>query len=194
MKKIELLLIALIIGSTFVRAQTINLKNGQTTFKLEAPAGSLSATNKNVSGQIDPSDGTFVINVDVRAFKFDSEVMPVRINDYTSQRFHLYYMQSEQFPDAAYRGKVLNRNAIQWTKNGVYKVKTSGSLTIHGQTKEAEIPVVIVIKDGVARMESTFTVATKDYGVRLPSSVSGTFFRDIEVHVTAGLERNKTTN
>ncbi|PSK92040.1 YceI family protein [Taibaiella chishuiensis] len=189
MKKIKLLALLILIGSLgVVRAQVLNFKNAAVSFRLEAPAGSLLANNKSLTGSIDIAKGTFQVRVDVQAFRFNSESLPDRINDYTSQRFHLYYMQSEKYPHASYNGTFSSKE-VNWNKDGVYKVKTAGSLTIHGVTRQADIPITVYIKNGKSRVESNFMVETKDYAIRLPSSVKALFFQNVDVVVKSDLDK-----
>ncbi len=191
MKKIKLLaLLCLIYNLGTVNAQVLNFKNPEVSFALEAPAGSLIAKNKSLSGSIDMIKNTFQVKVAVQAFQFESESLPGRINDYTSQRFHLYYMQSEKYPDAGYTGTLTGKD-INWKKDGVYKVKTTGSLTIHGVTRPADIPITVYIKNGKCRVESNFMVETKDYAIRVPSSVKALFFQQVEVQVKAELDKGQ---
>ena len=187
MKKIKFfVLLCLVCNLEMVHAQVLQFNKAEVSFLLEAPAGSLTAKNKSLTGSIDITGNTFRVKVNVAAFRFDSETLPERINDYTSQRFHMYYMQSEKFPEAGYTG-LINGKSISWTKDGTYKATTNGTLTIHGVSQPAEIPITVTIKNGRYSVDAEFIVATKDFGIRLPASVKALFFQNVAVRVKSDL-------
>ncbi|MEZ4950050.1 MAG: YceI family protein [Saprospiraceae bacterium] len=56
------------------------------------------------------------------------------------EHFNENYMESSKFPKGVFKGQIRDWSKIDLSKDGTYKGTTTGSLTIHGETKEVEVP------------------------------------------------------
>ena len=72
-------------------------------------------------------------------------------------------------------------NALALTKDNIYKVKVTGSLTMHGVTKPVSALAIITIKGGTISASASFTVAAEDYKIRIPALVADKISRQITV-------------
>ncbi len=61
------------------------------------------------------------------------------------EHFNENYMESDKFPKAEFKGRT-DLSGVNFTKDGSYKVKASGKLTMHGVTKDVTTPGTIVVK------------------------------------------------
>ena len=85
------------------------------------------------------------------------------------EHFNEKYMESDKYPRATYKGKI-NEN-IDWSKNGVYQVSSTGVLNIHNVEKIYTEKGTLTIKDGVFTIEGSFNVKTADHNIEIPTIV-----------------------
>ena len=99
------------------------------------------------------------------------------------------YMASEKYPKAGFKGKIANISAVNFSKNGTYKVSVSGDLTIRDVTKPVTATGTITVKDGNITVNSTFSVKRKDYHVIGESFVQKKIQEDIQITVNCEYEK-----
>lgn len=179
MRLFYLLLICLF-GSALGYAQPIyEVKRGKVSFHSEAPQELISAESADVKGVVDISKKAFAFKISIPSFLgFNSPLQ--------REHFNENYMESNIFPEATFRGKVIED--IDYTKEGVYTVRAKGKLSIHGIEKERIIKSQITIKSGSMRIKSDFTVLLSDHDIKIPRVVSEKLAQEIQVSLTADLK------
>ncbi len=182
MRLFYLLLICLF-GSSVGYAQPIyEVKRGKVNFHSEAPQELISAESADVKGVVDISKKAFAFKISIPSFLgFNSPLQ--------REHFNENYMESNIFPEATFRGKVIED--IDYTKEGVYTVRAKGKLSIHGIEKERIIKSQITIKSGSMRIKSDFTVLLSDHDIKIPRVVSEKLAQEIQVSLTADLKPAK---
>jgi len=128
-KNISILIIALLVTST-VFGQNYVTKTGHIKFYSETPIETIEAHNHVVNSALKPSTGDFVFKVLVKSFEFEKALM--------QEHFNENYMESDEFPNAIFKGKVVNASDIDFANDGSYDAAIEGDLTIHGVTKAVE--------------------------------------------------------
>lgn len=100
-----------------------NLKvaSGKVYFKSDAPQEIIRGLGQTVFGEIDPIQKTLTINIDLRDFTTANRLRDVHLHD--------NYLESEDFPYAKYKGKLISFDSATG------KVKTIGTLYLHGRKK-----------------------------------------------------------
>ncbi len=168
-------------------ATQYNLSKGTVSFTLPAPIGELLATNSDMKGTLETSSGALNFTIAVGGFRFITAAMPDHINEATTKRFNDYYLETEKFPNASFKGQILDAKKINFSKEGTYNVKIKGAITIHGQQQEIWRDAAIVIKGGNISLKSVFTLSLSDYQVRVPEVVRDVFFKEVTVAVDCQL-------
>lgn len=82
------------------------------------------------------------------------------------EHFNENYAESDKFPKATFSGSYAEN--VDFTKEGVYQLKVNGKLTIHGVTREVQLPATIVVKNGSITGTSTFKLNPTDYEIDIP--------------------------
>ena len=165
---------ALLFSFTAQAQEIFSTKTGQILFFSDNPIEKIEATNSEVSSLL-KKDGEMAFNVLIKGFKFERALM--------QEHFNENYLESDKFPKASFKGKITNPEAINWDKDGEYKVKVVGDLTIHGETQKANHDAIISIKGGKVTGKSKFKVKCADYKIKIPSVVKDKIAENIDVTV-----------
>lgn len=183
MKKVIVILAACCLAGTFAHAQKWMTRTGKVSFFSSTPVENIEAFNNETATVIDAKSGDVVFMVPVKSFKFEKALM--------QEHFNENYMESDKFPKAEYKGKISNLGDVNFQKEGTYNVKTSGKLTMHGVTKDVTANGTVVVKAGTATLKSKFSVAPKDYGIKIPSVAASKIASKIEVTIDSALKEVK---
>ncbi len=179
MKKILLLAAFAGLAAYQGNAQKLMTRTGKISFFSSTPVENIEAFNNEVAGALDTKTGDLMLIVPIKSFKFEKALM--------QEHFNENYMESDKFPKAEYKGKA-DLSGVNFTKDGSYKVKASGKLTMHGVTKDVSVPGTIVVKAGSATVNAKFTVNPSDYGIKIPAVASSKISDKIEVTVDTNLK------
>ncbi|MDQ3049840.1 MAG: YceI family protein [Bacteroidota bacterium] len=177
MKKLMYLsAVILMIITLNVQAQTKYFtKEGRTQFYSKAPLEEIEAVNKKVTSVLDASNGQIEFSVLMKAFEFQKALM--------QEHFNENYVESGKFPKATFKGVIDNADDVKWTSDGVYPVKVTGKMTLHGVTKDITVPGTIEIKGGKIFAKSTFNLLIKDYDIEIPNLVKDKVAETVKVEV-----------
>ncbi len=151
-----------IIFCNFLQAQTINVSKGKISFLSDAPLEKIEASTNKIKGVITLHDQKLAFKLEISSFQgFNSPLQ--------REHFNENYMQSQQYPDAQFTGKIIEE--VDWSKDGVYPVRVKGQLTLKGITAEKIIKGTISIDKGQIRIQSEFGVLLSDYEIKIPKVV-----------------------
>jgi len=138
-------------------------KDGSTKFTSEAPLELIKAQSVKTNGVIDFTTKNIAFSVEVKTFNgFNSELQ--------KEHFLENYMESEAFPKAIFKGKLIDE--VDLSKSGTYTVRAKGTFNIHGIEKEKIIKVKLVVKEGQVEAESEFEVPLGDHDIKVPKIVN----------------------
>ncbi|UKJ07608.1 YceI family protein [Solitalea lacus] len=162
MKKVKLILLLLLFfaGSTKAQKQLIS-RNVVMSFFSSAPLEDIKAESKSGYSILDTAQNTLYFKIEIRTFKFRKGMM--------QEHFNENYMESEKYPYAEFKGKIIDR--VNFLTDGEYNVKVQGDLLIHGVKQNYLVNGVISVKDGVVSGSSTFPVKLKDHKIKIPTLV-----------------------
>lgn len=145
--------------------QTLSAQFYQTTsanidFFSSAPVEDIAAASQNGISVLNIENGAISFKVKIRSFVFNKALM--------QEHFNENYMESEKFPDATFKGNIvgdIDQNSNQ-PQNKVIK----GTLTVHGISKEREIPAIIKFSESgkALSLNSEFNVKCKDHDIKIP--------------------------
>ncbi len=180
MKKLAVLFIMITLVFQYGNAQRYLTKTGQISFFSDSPMEKIEALNNQVNSVLDAKTGDFVFKVLMKSFVFEKALM--------QEHFNENYVESDEFPNATFVGKVTNMDAIDFSKPGTYDATVEGKLTIHGQTQPVTTNGTFEVKQDGIDGKSVFFVKLVDYNISIPGAVAGKIAEEIEVTVDVQLK------
>jgi hypothetical protein len=112
----------------------------------------------------------------IKGFRFPVALM--------QEHFNENYMESDEFPKATLRGKLLDFNTF--LKDGSQQtLKFKGSLEMHGVINELEMPVQLTFTDSSYTLNTNFDLDSEDYDIVIPAIVRKKISKKMNVTVTA---------
>jgi polyisoprenoid-binding protein YceI len=180
MKKLIALSVAVVLSISFVFGQKFMTKNGTIHFFSDGQMEKIEAYNHQVNSALDASTGNFVFKILIKSFEFEKALMQEHLNE--------NYMQSDQFPNSTFNGKVTNIKEINFAKDGTYNAIVEGDLTMHGVTNKIKTNGTFEVKGGKVTGKSTFSVLVKDYNITIPKAVVKNIAENIKIEVNVPME------
>lgn len=155
MKKIAFIAFALI--STFSFAQKYGIEKAKVIFFSKTPVEDIDATNPLVNSLFNSTNGDIVFSMMMKDFEFKKSLM--------KEHFNEKYLETDKYPKSTFQGKLTGYSS---GKAGKQDVRAVGKLTIHGVTRDVDVPGTIEFKDGKMVAVSKFQVALKEYDIKIP--------------------------
>jgi len=181
MKKLILSFCMIACTAFAAQAQKYMTRTGNISFFSSTPIENIEARNNEVACIVDAGSGDVVIQALVKSFKFEKELM--------REHFNEDYMESDKFPKSEFKGKVANMNEVNLTKDGTYKAKVNGSLTIHGVTKSVSTNGTITVSGGSMKVNAKFTILLADYNIKIASMAAGKISKQIDITIDSDLAK-----
>ena len=154
------------------------VSSGSIFFRSEASLEIIKAQSSELKGILVTDKKQFAFIVSIRSFKgFNSPLQ--------QEHFNENYMESNKFPAASFEGKIIED--IDFTKDGVYSIRTKGNLSIHGVVQERIIKSEITVKNTNISIRSNFTVLLSDHNIPIPKVVHEKLASEIQVDIKADL-------
>jgi polyisoprenoid-binding protein YceI len=182
MKKIVAAYLLICIFSIKGFSQTYITRNGNISFSSHTALEDIKAENNEAVSVLNAATGDLEFKVAVKSFHFQKTAMEDHFNDDD-------YMASEKYPKAGFKGKITNISAVNFSKDGVYRVSVNGDLTIRDVTKSVSADGTITVKGGNITVTSTFTIKRKDYNVIGEAFVQKKIGEDIQITVNCSYEK-----
>ncbi|MBA3827503.1 MAG: YceI family protein [Taibaiella sp.] len=174
----KLFAVALIVlSANSMYGQRYMTRTGKVSFYSSTPVENIEAFNNEVATVLDSKSGDMMFQVPVKSFKFEKELM--------QEHFNEDFMQSDKYPKADFKGKVTDIDNVNFAKDGTYHVKVAGKLTMHGVSKDINVPGTITVKGSEVTTNAKFTIREEDYGIKIPSVVSSKIAEKMEITVNA---------
>lgn len=152
-------------------------KNCDITFLSSTPLEKIEGNNSSAVSVLDISTGAMDFAVLNTAFEFHQALL--------QEHFNENYMESEKYPKATFKGTIKNLSSINFKADGSYPADVSGTLTMHGVSKEIQVKGTIKVSGGVIQAQSAFSVKPEDYNIEIPSVVKDKIAKDISINVSA---------
>lgn len=164
--------------STVAEAQKYNSVKGSITFLSDAVIEDIAAENTAALAILDASSRQLAFSVPIIEFQFDKKLM--------QEHFNEKYMETEKYPKATFQG-VLSDYSLTNTNPQVVTAK--GKLTIHGVTRDIQIPgTFLADKNGSIKLQAAFVVALKDYNVKIPKLLWENIAEEVNVKIDFTLQ------
>lgn len=165
-----LILLAVMLGWGNLHAQVYQSYKSITSFFSEAPVEDIKAENDAGASVLNAGNGEIVFLIPIRAFEFKKSLM--------QEHFNENYLESDKYPTATFKGKILNFDAL---KEGVQNVQAEGTLNIHGVEKPVKASGTIEKRGEELHLVSSFSVAVKDHNIEIPRLVIKNIAEVVEV-------------
>ena len=162
----------LVLFSPALFAQKFTAEKGIITFFSDAALEDIKAENTVIGSRFNSTTGELAYIVKIIDFKFPKALM--------REHFNEKYLESEKFPMSTFNGKVVGFKA---NAPGSQNVRAVGKLTIHGVTKDVDIPGTIEFATGKVLVHANFIVKLEDYKITIPRLVWQNIAEQIEVTV-----------
>ncbi len=153
-------------------AQKYTVEKSMVVFFSDASIEDITAKNSKSSSIFNVETGEIAFSIPIQEFEFAKSLM--------KEHFNEKYMDTEKFPKSTFQGKITGYDA---TKTGSQPATATGKLTIHGVTKDVEIPGTLEISPEKVLMHSKFIVKLDDYGVKRPQLLWKNIAEQVEVTV-----------
>lgn len=160
----------------FTRTATID-------FFSSTPVEDIKAKNKHVISILKAESMDINFGLMIKLFTFENSLM--------QEHFNENYMESEKFPKAIFKGKLTDKNNVDFNKDGVYTTNIKGTMTIHGVSKKINAKAIFTIKDGKISAKSTLKIKPDDYGIEIPTIVTSKIAEELLVSIFADYELYK---
>ncbi len=177
MKIFFLLVITFYVSACVGQGQLYKTTFGKISFVSKAPKETIKAYNSSLAG---------VLNVETKNFSF--KVVMKNFDGFNSplqrEHFHENYMETEEFPEATFVGKIID--PLQKDKN--HTVRAKGILTIHGVSNEILISIKINTLKVDYAFETNFNVVLEDYKINIPRLVNQKLAKSLNINVNGVLK------
>jgi polyisoprenoid-binding protein YceI len=168
MKKIWILALSLLSVTSF--AQKYVVEKSTVVFFSDAAVEDITAKNTKSTSIFNVETGEIAFSIPVQDFVFAKSLM--------KEHFNEKYMDTEKYPKSTFQGKIEGYDA---KVSGSQNAKAIGKLTIHGVTKEVEIPGTLEISAGNVVLHTKFIVKLEDYNVKRPQLLWKNIAEQVEV-------------
>jgi hypothetical protein len=157
-----------------IQAQPIYLATGgNCSFFSSTPVEDIDAHSESLNSVINTATGEIQFKVPMKSFKFKKALM--------QEHFNEKYIESDKFPYATFKGKI--NELIDYTKDGVYDISTTGVFNVHGVDHLHTEKGRIIVKAGTFTIESSFKVMLKDHHIVIPRIVVANISEVIDVKI-----------
>ena len=143
----------------------------------------IAATNKSVSCIFDKSNGDFVAQAQVKAFKFKIPLMEDHFNE--------NYIESTTYPKADFKGKIVGFDVSKLTANKPLTYDLEGNLTLHGVTNKLKTKITLTLVGTKITATSNFSISNAANKIDIPSLVRKKVTDEVKMELNFVLEEKK---
>jgi len=95
--------------------------------------------------------------------------------------FNSNYIESDKYPKANFTGTYTGDVDMQ--NGAVSNVQVKGLFTLHGVSKQIELPATLQLLNGVLIGHAVFKARPEDYDIKIPLLVKDNISKEVEVDV-----------
>lgn len=172
MKKVLVLLLLGVGAGGSVFAQKYVAEKSMISFFSHAPLEDILAENTKAVSIFNTATGDIAFAVTMKEFTFAKSLM--------QQHFNEKYVESEKFPKATFSGKI---TGFDMSAGGVQNARAQGKMTIHGVTREIDVPGTVEVVNNKVSVKAKFMIKVADYNIEIPTLVFKNIAEEVEVTV-----------
>src|SRR5207253_2276647 len=98
------------------------------------------------------------------------------------------WLNSDQHPTFSFKGNITDLSAVDFTKDGIYTVKTDGVLTVKGVDQKITIPGTITVQGNSIFAAADFSIKLADFGITGSPIDGGKVAKEPKINVSAELK------
>lgn len=181
MKKLTFLLLMIACTSGAFSQSKYMTKDGFIKFYSHTAIEDITAENREVGSIIDSENGEIVITLFMTKFDFEKKLM--------QEHFNENYVESEKYPKATFKGFITNNKDVDYSKKGIYNVKVSGDMTIHGVTQKVSTEGTVEVTEAGLTAKTSFLLNPEDYKIKIPKIVREKIANNMEITADLGYKR-----
>ncbi|MDB5202194.1 MAG: YceI family protein [Ferruginibacter sp.] len=172
-------MLALVFAATATFAQKKTTTSATVSFDATTSLDALpKAENKTVIALVDTKKGDVAFEAAVKSFSFSNPKIQEHFNSKG-------WMNSDEFPQASFKGKIVNPSAVNFKKDGTYTADVAGDLTLHGVTKPVTTKATFVVTGKTFTAASSFVIKLEDYDVKGGAIGAGKVAKEPTISVSA---------
>jgi len=174
MKKTILIAALLFAAVSITRAQLYLTTTGFAGFYSKTSFEDIKAENNQVYAVIDLGKKSIAFSMLLNGFVFTKELM--------QEHFNENYVESDKFPKATFTGSFTDN--VDVTKAGENTIHVTGTITMHGASKQITTTATLSMENGVLVGKASFQLLPGDFNIAIPSLVRSKIADKIDVHLT----------
>lgn len=155
-----------------LQAQRFFIEKSSVVFFSDGVIEDIKAENIKTTSIFDANRAELAFLVSNKDFQFPNKLMQTHFNE--------KYMESEKFPKSLFQGKI---TGFSMSSSGPQQVKAVGKFSIHGVTKNMEIPGTMENTGGKILMRAKFMLKLKDFNIVIPKIIWENIAEEVEVTV-----------
>ncbi len=160
------------ICTSALQAQKYGIEKSHVEFYSHATIEDIKADNAKASGLFNSETSDVVFSIPITEFQFAKSLM--------QEHFNEKYMESDKYPKSTFQGKVTGFDAKSTAEQQVHAV---GKLSIHGVSKEVDIPGTIARNGDHWIVHAKFPVKLADYNIAIPQLLWQNIAEQVDVTV-----------
>ena len=177
MKKISMIALAFLAYGTTFAQNTFITKTGYVSFFSTTPVEDIKSENYKVISRLNTLTGELVFSIPIQSFEFEKALMQKHFNSKD-------FMDSKKYPKAKLKGRILNMDQQDLTKDGLYKVEIAGTLFIHGVEKDNFTTLASLrVEGGKIEGFTKFNLRVADFNIEMPSKKKDNLAEYVEVEL-----------
>jgi hypothetical protein len=181
MKRCVLLFVILIIALTANSQDTLWFtRTGHIYFISHTDIIDIDGNNYQTGSFLNTNSGEMAFTLLMKSFKFS---LPL-----AEEHFNENYVESDKFPKATFKGKIVDFDSAKLIPDMDYKVVVEGDLTIHGVTAGIRESGVLRRSGNEIRAVSRFTIKLDTYKIKVPNIVADRVATEIPIDVNLKYE------
>lgn len=170
----------LLLATGALHSQLYMAKNALVSFHSHTWLEDVDAVNKNAYAVIDLSKKNIAFSMMVKEFSFKKKLM--------QEHFNENYVESDKYPKSTFSGSYTGE--VDPAKDGSYPIRVKGKISLHGVTKDIEVPATITVRNGIMTGVTTFKLNPKDFNISIPFIVRDKIEKENTVNVKVDWKTN----
>lgn len=154
-------------------------QNAHISFFSSTPAEDIQADNNSVVVVVNSKDSSLGFSIPMQAFEFEKALMQKHFNSKD-------FLDTKKNPQATFKGKIVDTDNIDFSKDGEYVVTVSGTMSIKGVEQTVSQKGTIKVSGKDITLHSKFDLTLGDYGISFKKGKPSTnIAKTVEVTVDA---------
>lgn len=161
-----------LVAAHCVAAQKYAVSKSSVVFFSDAAIEDITAKNTKSAGLFDGATGEVAFSIPIKEFIFDKALM--------QEHFNERYLESDKFPKSTFEGRISGYKPQDESRQ---TVRAIGKLTIHGVSRDVDIPGTIERKSDQLSMMAKFIVKLEDHQIKIPQLMWQKIAEQVEVTI-----------